>query len=288
MHDGDVPHERVRGYGRSGVRTGWMIAAVVTVGLASAAGPILALSVPVPPLPGPGSALWETVNAAPKAEGEAFDPLKLVAAVNELVKFGSHRAIEFLRAFREHERKAGHGGEQIFLVLRAAYDLRPGVAAFPPMMIGGPDWEPPAASAALLPRFPLVLESDLPLMPVMGWVLGGEAEDPSAHLDWFEKNGNLRTTPLHPPDNPAAAVDAFIARVPELAAAKGAFRRAMLRAQAARAAAGALPAADTTRAALEKLYPSKAGPREGAWAPLKAKLAKAKWDATADAYVAGP
>jgi hypothetical protein len=265
-----------------------MLAPVVALGLAGSAGLTAALSVPVPPLPGPGTPLWEAVNAAPKAEGEAFDPAKLVAAVNELVKFGSHRAIEFLRAFRAHERTAGRGGEQIFLVLRAAYDLRPGVAAFPPMLIGGPDWEPSAASVPLLPRFPLVLEADLPLMPVMGWFLGGEAEDPSAHLDWFEKNGTLRTAPLRPPDDPAAAVDAFIARVPELAAAKGAFRRAMLRAQVARAAASALPAADTTKAALEKLYPSKAGPRESAWAPLKAKLAKAKWDAAAGKYTAGP
>lgn len=78
-------------------------------------------------------------------------------------------------------------------MLRVAFDADP----HPPVLLGGsrpplPPW--PAA----LPRFPIAIVDDVPLMLVSGYALRGLAEPVIAHLAYYREHGTLRTTPLAP------------------------------------------------------------------------------------------
>jgi hypothetical protein len=177
----------------------------------------------------------DEITNAPRLTGSGFDPMMLVHAVNRLQPEGKEHALSALRLFLDVARAKGLEDEGVFLILRALFELPPGTKAFPRMMVGAPDWEPAAADAARLPRFPLAIESDLPLFLVNGYTLAGKAENPRVHLEWCARNGVLRATTLRPPDDPWAAVDALVARTPELTGKGHEHARALVRLQALRA-----------------------------------------------------
>ena len=134
-------------------------------------------------------------------EGWAFDPRALIRAVNVLQPLGRGRAIavvrEYLRVSSSFDDSAREG---MFLLLRALFDAPDG---YPPMMVGAPS--PPApADAKAVPRFPLLILRDVPLLLVSGYMLGGMAERPEDDLAWFEQHGKLRAKPLAPTDQPLA------------------------------------------------------------------------------------
>jgi hypothetical protein len=64
------------------------------------------------------------------------------------------------------------------------------------MRLGGASLSAPPAPA--LPRFPVMLVDDVPVMLIGGYMLGGMAEPVTAHLEYYRKNGKLRTAPLAP------------------------------------------------------------------------------------------
>src|SRR5215203_2020444 len=91
------------------------------------------------------------------------DPAVVIAAVNALQPLGKEPALDAIEA------QANAGGDAIglFWVLRSLFDM-PTEPGHPPVRWGEPDIPPPA-DPATLPRFPLVLAADAPLLVVHGY-----------------------------------------------------------------------------------------------------------------------
>ena len=107
-----------------------------------------------------------------------------------------------------HREWDDEGREGIFLVLRTLFDVPADPGYFPAMMVGAPQ-PPPPNELKTLPRFPVAIVGDVPLLLVEGYELGGEAEPPEWEVDYFRKTGKLRSNLLVPTDNPFKALDDF-------------------------------------------------------------------------------
>ena len=137
------------------------------------------------------------------------DPLTLIRAVNALQRLGRDRAVAVLRAYLAAA-PPGDGRDGTFLVMRALFAPTDPPGYLPPMHVGAPE---PAAPAdpRMLPRFPLALVDDIPLVVVAGYMLAGKAERPEDHLALLAGNSFL-ARPLAPPDDPLAAIDRLAGR----------------------------------------------------------------------------
>ncbi len=143
-------------------------------------------------------ALFAKLAAVSGLNGFEFDPLPLVIAVNALVPLGKSLALDVIAEYlRVAPVWMSIDTQGIFLVLRALL-APPARAEHPRMLVGAPDVEQTAISASRFPSFPLAIVSDVPVMLVSGYILGGEAEPPESQLPWFRANGVLRAAPLAP------------------------------------------------------------------------------------------
>jgi hypothetical protein len=139
--------------------------------------------------------LDDILARASSSEFSKYTPGPVVAAVNALWPLGKDGALDAIDAYlatRDLDRDPQEG---LFLVLRVLFDVD--APAHPPMLLGGSMPAPPERPEAL-PRFPIVIVDDLPLLLVTGYVLGGEAEPLSSHLEYYRANGKLRPAPLAP------------------------------------------------------------------------------------------
>jgi hypothetical protein len=135
---------------------------------------------------------------------EDYDPARVVEAVNELQPLGKDAALERVDAAAAEDPQADAFG--LFWVLRVLFEVPP-EQGFPPVRIGEPTVAPPPKSGPL-PRFPIVLAQDVPLLAVRGYMLGGLAEAVENHVRYFREHGTVREAPLSP--EPAEAEEAFL------------------------------------------------------------------------------
>lgn len=143
----------------------------------------------------------ERVSSTPP---DQYDPGALIEAVNALQPLGDEEALAAV------ERCAGLSEEipyGLFWVLRTLFDITSG-RAFPPVLLGSAD-VPPPPRAERLPRFPIVLVEDVPLLTVRGYALGGLPEPVQVHIEFFRSEGQLRAAPLSPRSSGAEVEDAF-------------------------------------------------------------------------------
>jgi hypothetical protein len=136
---------------------------------------------------------------------EDYDPSLVIDAVNELQSLGNG-ALDAVGRFLAGE---GDGLEApgLFWVLRVLCDL-PGGVCFPAVELGEPTVAPPPVPDRL-PRFPVVVVDDVPLLPLRGYTLSGFAQSVSEHLDFFQAHGAVRAAPLVPMQDLAALDEAF-------------------------------------------------------------------------------
>ena len=146
-----------------------------------------------------------TLARAADMQFEDYDPAHVVDAVNELQPLGKEAALE-----RVEEFLSARGPQQpsygLFWVLRVLFDV-PAEQGFPPVRIGQPSVSPPSKSGPL-PRFPIVIADDVPLLAVRGYSLAGLAEGVDAHVAYFREHGTLRSAPLSP--SPEGAANEFL------------------------------------------------------------------------------
>jgi hypothetical protein len=128
-----------------------------------------------------------------------------VAAVNELQPLGKGPALERVAARRADQDALG-----LFWVLRTLFDV-PSDPGHPPVRLGQPEPPEPDDPSAL-PRFPIVLALDLPLLAVRGYALAGLPEPVEAHIAYYREHGSVRASPLAPPAG-GAGVEAEFARL---------------------------------------------------------------------------
>lgn len=125
---------------------------------------------------------------------EDYDPDEIVAAVNFLQPRGKERALAQLEELLATLGSGDNTG--LFWVLRALFDLQTGVE-FPPVMLGQPSIPPPS-DLATLPRYPIVIAQDIPLLAIRGYLLGGLPERVETHLAYFRTHGVIRSRLLNP------------------------------------------------------------------------------------------
>jgi len=93
-------------------------------------------------------------------------------------------------------------------VLRVLFDVPDDPGYMPHIYVGAPYPKKPEDPKSV-PRFPVLLLDDVPLMLVSGYLLAGEAEHVESHVDYFRKNGRLRAKPLAPTNDPLGVYDQF-------------------------------------------------------------------------------
>lgn len=132
-----------------------------------------------------------------------FRPGLLIDAAEELRPLGKDGALERIEA----QARARADDVGLFWLLRVLFDPPPG-ERLPDVRLGRPTIDPPADPHAL-PRFPIVVVDDVPLLAIRGYALAGKAEPLSAHIDWYREHGRLRDAPLRPSGDADAVRDHF-------------------------------------------------------------------------------
>jgi hypothetical protein len=165
--------------------------------------------------------LLEALNDLPGLSGNAYNPRPVIRAVNLLQALGKEKALaaidEFLRvSFEFTDRDARQG---VFAVLRTLFEVPTRQTVFPYHIESKPGYMPPMLVGAgipaepndkkLLPRFPVVIEGDIPFFLVAGYTIFGEPEPPESHVAYFRKFGTLRAKPLSPTARPVEALESF-------------------------------------------------------------------------------
>jgi len=136
-----------------------------------------------------------TLDVTARMRFEDYNPRRVIEAVNALQPLGKQKALATIKAYLDH-RDSDKEATGLFWVLRVLFEMPQG-QAFPPVRIGQPDISPPASSDAL-PRFPIVIVRDVPLLVVRGYALGGFPEPVATHLAYFQTHGTIRSAPLAP------------------------------------------------------------------------------------------
>lgn len=133
---------------------------------------------------------------ASSSDFSRFDPRVVIEAVNALVALGPERAwaaIDGSLAGADLAAEPRHG---LLLVLRTAFDAD----VHPPLRLGTSDPGPPTDAGAV-PRFPLVLVDDVPVLLVARYTAQGLAEPITLHVEHYRAHGTLRAKPLVPGDD---------------------------------------------------------------------------------------
>ena len=85
-------------------------------------------------------------------------------------------------------------------MLRTLFEVPNDPRYMPPMYVGAPGPEAPD-NPKLLPRFPIVIEGDIPFLVVRGISCGGSGI-PESHVRFFREVRDLRAKPLVPTAEP--------------------------------------------------------------------------------------
>jgi hypothetical protein len=149
------------------------------------------------------------------SSGASYDPRLIIQAVNTLQPLGKGKALaaiqEYLRItpYIETFGQDAHGRDGMFLVLRSLFDIPPDPGYMLPMQVGAPTPNPPK-DPKRIPRFPVVIQDDIPFLLVGGYMLGGFPEPPESALHEFRDNGRMRSKPLAPSPHPVAALETLL------------------------------------------------------------------------------
>jgi len=184
-----------------------------------------------------------------------YDPVSLIRAVNHLQSIGKDRSIKALRRYLDDTSDQERLELIIPLLFEAVEKRRPPVG-----------------------YFDISVECDIPFNNALigGWHRSYERED--YQVEWAEKYGRIRTTPLKPGNDPMAAADSFYARH-----AKDEELRMYLRWQAWRTIAHLLNPEETgSRIEFDRKFPT-----EQDWNELKKKRdnLRIRWDEKEQEYV---
>jgi hypothetical protein len=145
----------------------------------------------------PTMELDQVLQRASSSDFARYDPGAVIAAVNQLVPLGKDGALAALDGFLAQKNLAKDPHQGMFLVLRVLFDAEP----HPPMRLGGSRPAAPASISAL-PRFPIAMVDEVPLMLVASYTLRGLAEPVTTHVEHYRTNGTIRAAPLAPARGP--------------------------------------------------------------------------------------
>ena len=150
--------------------------------------------------------------AWPHAFG-AFNPLKLIRAVNHLRLLDKNEALRRLRLYCDLATKDSEQSwrydldkNRIFLIAQLLFVRRGGRVGMPDLRLAATDSSGDKVDPAW-PLFPLVVHGDIPFFMASGHIFGGSTESPLVLLEFCEKQCELRHTALVPSESPISAVE---------------------------------------------------------------------------------
>ncbi|HEX3762702.1 MAG TPA: hypothetical protein VHW23_28600 [Kofleriaceae bacterium] len=149
--------------------------------------------------------LDDLLQHASSSDFTAYDPTAVIEAVNALIPLGKTGALAALDRFIAGCDLTRDPHQGLFLVMRVLFDAAP----HPALRLGGSRLKPPDP-APVIPRFPILMVEDVPLMLVDAYELAGLPDQLSTHLDYYRQHGEL-IAPLRPAkvDRHAAFVQQF-------------------------------------------------------------------------------
>ena len=126
---------------------------------------------------------------------EAYDPADVIEEVNKLQPLGKDGALTAIETYLKarESRQYPYG---LLWILRVLFDVPAGMA-FPPVALGTPAVPAPVKSD-LIPRYPILILRDIPLLVSGGYFLRGLPEPVEVHVEFFRKNGIMRSQLLKP------------------------------------------------------------------------------------------
>ena len=142
----------------------------------------------------------ECLADMPPSDIARYDPRFAVRIVNELQKLGKDDALLALKEYLRISAPWEAGPEAIHLILLALFEIPK--EGFFPRLHSGLMWPPEPKARRLFPRYPILMEQDVPLLIASPMVICGETAIKFDYLDSFWKRGKLRERPLCPPDSP--------------------------------------------------------------------------------------
>jgi len=137
----------------------------------------------------------------------AVNPLPVIQIVNTLQPLEKEKALAAIGEYiRVSDRWKGlTGSENMFLILRTLMDVPDSVDPRQVEGFGAPSPAGPK-DPHRIPRFPIVLVDDIPLMLVGGYMLEGIPIPMDHVLAFFQNNGQIRPKPWTPTNDPLSAI----------------------------------------------------------------------------------
>ena len=148
------------------------------------------------------------LNTAPGMQGYYYDPLPEIQIVNRLQPLGKAKALAAIAEYiRVSDSWSGARDPRcgMVLVLAVLFDLPEGVYSYQAGRFGAPS-PPPPKDPNCIPRFPIAIVNDIPLMLVNGYVIAGGATPMENVVDFYRVHGYIRPAPLVPSNDPLAAI----------------------------------------------------------------------------------
>ena len=176
----------------------------------------VALTWAVPASAADDTHVFAALDAVGPLDGHKYDPRPVIRAVNMLQPLGHQAGVALLRRYLAKHGRALHARppRALFVVLRTLFAPPPASGSPPtdactpaqrdfaaggclrPPRLGAP--HPPAPKDLRSLRYPAFILGDVPLSLVSGYMLGGQPEPLSMHLDSLNKYAYWRTSMLHP------------------------------------------------------------------------------------------
>jgi hypothetical protein len=152
--------------------------------------------------------LLRLLDTAPGLEGYSYNPLPVIQIINTLQPLGKEKALAAIAEYvRVSDEWSGFGGPRsgMFLVLTVLFDLPRGIYPDQAGSFGAPSPGPPK-DPGRIPRFPIAIIDNIPLMLVRGYTLAGMATPMENVVDFYRSKGSIRATPLVPSNDPLSAI----------------------------------------------------------------------------------
>jgi hypothetical protein len=130
-----------------------------------------------------------------KYKTDFFDPVSYILATNKLLPLKKDAALTTIEEFvRVHP---SPGSMAWMLLLRVLFNVPKDPGYMPPMKVG--IFDPPNLPDQRVPRFPIILYKDIPLLNCNDLRMYDARQPVSEHIDYYRKRCTLRDAPLKPP-----------------------------------------------------------------------------------------
>ncbi|GMU22309.1 MAG: hypothetical protein AMXMBFR13_23950 [Phycisphaerae bacterium] len=140
------------------------------------------------------------IDSAPSEIGPYYNPRDLITSVNGLLPSGKDKILTAMEEYVRVTPPWHKGSFHLLFLLRVLFDP-PDAHNRPVLFMAG--WNPPVPKRlARVPRFPIVIVLDIPLLLAIGYLFDGKPPDIREDLRSIRTHGRIRSEPLRPTNRP--------------------------------------------------------------------------------------